>query len=529
MFRRGSFSSLLLCLLLLLLRAPQATPRRAGKRQKRQKPQTQHKRGGAWPRFLPKLQWRKVQNVLDSARDTVGQAASRLDDFLFGEPCPFVEHPARAVRAALSDRMRAQPHAARTVVGHIKGWYGTDKPLVLAFTGPTGVGKTEMAHVLAEAVLAKRTRVGRRGRTEPKGLLVFRGEDFAVNGGPRLLARYHTQIKTQLAELLRICDNRAVVVFDEVQKIVPGTLEVLLEAMSERPRLTVFSGYGGRNGGGRGGNAGDGMNGAGGGSGGGGGKTEVFDTSKVIFVLISDIGKDEMFELILDNDGRENTPPHVIENKIRSVLQAQWDRLAFTQAIDGSVPFLPLEEEHIREVLELKLTELNQRGQTYKYWAELQWDVHLVERLSGRNFIKYTRLASGLEVDEEEEEDGDGDGDDDDEEDEEEEKKSEEVGGGGEDKTRIFAKYGARGVVTDGPVQKIRELLAVHVPKDPSAIVRVVASGTTNVRVDRCTFQAPERLEGEDGSSPGEGACKDEQCPLTCSVEWEGPLAGLQA
>ena len=49
--------------------------------------------------------------------------------------------------------------------------------------------------------------------------------------------------------------------------------------------------------------------GRGGNGGGGGGKTEVFDTSKVIFVLISDIGKDEMFELILDNDGRENTPP----------------------------------------------------------------------------------------------------------------------------------------------------------------------------------------------------------------------------
>ena len=175
----------------------------------------------------------------------------------------------------------------------MKGWYGTDKPLVLAFTGPTGVGKTEMAHVVAESILAKRTRVGRRGRTEPKGLLVFRGEDFAVQGGPNLMARYHNRIRTQLAELLRTCDNRAVVVFDEVQKIVPGTLDVLLEAMSERPRLTVFSEYGagasaefGGSGGGKKSNRGN------------GGEIEVFDTSKVIFILISDIGKDAMFELI---------------------------------------------------------------------------------------------------------------------------------------------------------------------------------------------------------------------------------------
>ena len=513
--------SRLICLLLLLLLSlvlsARDKPKRNGNRQK-QKPRA----GGAWPR-LPKIQWASVQRVLHKARDTVGHAATSLDDFLFGEPCPFVDDPAGAVRKALDLRIRAQPLAARAVAGHIKGWYGTDKPLVLAFTGPTGVGKTEMAHVVAEALLAKRKRVGRRGRTEPKGLLIFRGEDFAVDGSPDLLTSYHNRIKTQLAELLRTCDNRAVVVFDEAQKIAPGTLDVLLEAMSERPRLTVFSGYSGGNGVGQGGN---GRHGADGGryssmgSSRDGGKTEVFDTSKIVFILISDIGKEEMFELIVKNNGRENTPRQIIETKIRSVLQAQWDRLAFNRAVDGSVPFLPLEEEHIREVLELKLAELNQRGQTYKHWAELQWGTALVERLSGRDFIKCSRLYYDYD-----EEEGAG-GEEEDEEDEEEDVVGDD--GSGDGNMRIFAKYGARGVVTDGPVQKIREMLAEHVPKDPNAIVRMVAIGTMSVRVECCTYQAPEQHGGEGGGGARQDACDEGEGPLNCHTAWEGEFAALQ-
>jgi DNA polymerase III delta prime subunit len=53
----------------------------------------------------------------------------------------------------------------------------TPRPLVLAFTGPTGVGKTETAHVIARAMLPKTELVGVGRR--PRGLLVLRGEDFA--------------------------------------------------------------------------------------------------------------------------------------------------------------------------------------------------------------------------------------------------------------------------------------------------------------------------------------------------------------
>jgi DNA polymerase III delta prime subunit len=47
---------------------------------------------------------------------------------------------------------------------------------VLALTGQTGVGKTETAWVLAEALLTKRTNYAGGTHLIPKGLVVFRGE-----------------------------------------------------------------------------------------------------------------------------------------------------------------------------------------------------------------------------------------------------------------------------------------------------------------------------------------------------------------
>ena len=97
-----------------------------------------------------------------------------------------------------------------------------------------------------------------------------------------------------------------------------------------------------------------------------------------------------------------------------------------------------------------------------------------------------------------------------------------------EPRSRVFAKYGARGIVTDGPMQKLRELLAEHVSKDSNAVVRVVATGNSNVRVECCSFQAPGHPEG-DLSGANVGPCKNGQCPLTCSTKWEGAFSSMQA
>ena len=64
---------------------------------------------------------------------------------------------------------------------HARGEFGTSdissalSPLVLAFTGPTGVGKSETAYRLARALLPK-VQGATNNKKWPNGLLILRGE-----------------------------------------------------------------------------------------------------------------------------------------------------------------------------------------------------------------------------------------------------------------------------------------------------------------------------------------------------------------
>ncbi|CAM9939407.1 unnamed protein product, partial [Phaeothamnion confervicola] len=114
--------------------------------------------------------------------------------------CPFVDDTIESVKRGLATKIIAQPMATEALLGAIQQWdfarsSGKPEPLVVAITGPTGVGKTETAWVLAESILARRV-PHRGGSAEvPRGFLIFRGEDFAAD--ETLLATYKAQIKVR--------------------------------------------------------------------------------------------------------------------------------------------------------------------------------------------------------------------------------------------------------------------------------------------------------------------------------------------
>jgi hypothetical protein len=413
------------------------------------------------------FQWSKVQASLKTASNKFVKATEKLEDIIFGESCPYVDRPAEAVRKKLQSGIKAQPMVIDAVTDHIKGWYSTDKPLVLAFTGPTGVGKTETAVLLAEAILKKKVRMSRRGRMIPKGLLVFQGADFADSSISR--SEYHIRITSQLANMLRKCGNHAVVIFDEVQKVTSGVLDVLLESMSEHPRLTYYN-YKTK-------------------------ETEIFDTSKVIFILISDVGGTRMFELVLEKNGRENIKKSYVQNEIRKIMRKQWDRLQFTQNVDGNVPFLPFEQEHINEILIMKMNKLNNDGIKKKLWKKLIWTNEFISFITdhkNNKYIRYIKLQT-----------------------------SESLKNGY--KFRIFSKYGARNIMNDGPLDGIKtQLFKIKDDRDNNMIYQfdVVKDNDEKknliVRLDQCKE-----------ISEADGNCKignSQTCSLLCETKFRGEL-----
>jgi hypothetical protein len=85
----------------------------------------------------------------------------------------------------------------------------------------------------------------------------------------------------------------------QIQKVIPGTLEALSEALSEHPTITYY----------------------------GEKEPRSLDTSHVVFLLISDIGWHEIMELLITHKSIEEIPPHRITTAVKAALDDQWARL----------------------------------------------------------------------------------------------------------------------------------------------------------------------------------------------------------
>lgn len=340
---------------------------------------------------------------------------------------------------------------------------------MIAITGPTGCGKTETTNIIAEA-LFKRQKKQSSHKSTPTGLLVFRGEDFNDHVNEPI-SRYSQEIKSRLAQHLIMCSGKAVVVFDEVQKVIPQTLDVLMEPLSSgHGMLTYFK---------------DGI-------------TRSIDCSHVIFILISDIGTERMQKMLLAHERREDVPHSALVSSVKDALDAQWARLQFGKLVDEVIPFLPLEPVHVAEIMALKLSDMNAeyRG---KFWQQLVVRDGVVEALSRTKYIKYVQHQAMIQ---------------------------------GHERRRVYAKYGARNVVNSGPLQRLKTIFYRHL-RPWNARAQIVLSvvedhddrtsssassslSSSELRVEACNFPTSTSGAQDDGETFF--------VQIQCETKWQGTL-----
>uniref|UniRef100_A0AAV1T794 AAA+ ATPase domain-containing protein n=1 Tax=Peronospora matthiolae TaxID=2874970 RepID=A0AAV1T794_9STRA len=394
-----------------------------------------------------------------------------------GYQCNFVSKPSQAVRAHLQENLKGQERAVEAVVGAIEAWeFSTSSkdcaPLVLAITGPTGTGKTEMSNLIAEALFQRKKKLPHSEKRVPSGLLIYRGEDFSDNF-TNPITEYHTQIKTRLAEHLHYCSGKAVVVIDEVQKVIPHTLDVLMEAVSESSQFSYYKH----------------------------GVTKNIDTANVIFILVSDIGVGEMEQVMIQYETRNEIPTVQLERVVKAALDDQWKRLEFGKMIDRVVPFLPFEHQHIVEIIALKLKQLdnNYRG---KYWHRLWIEEPIADYMSRLDSVHYKVRSA--------------------------------VVNGKVKSSKVFAKYGARDVET-GPIQLLKSKLLRYLrPFDPDAEIRISQDPRTkDISIVSCslkdvTVPSSRKSEGQSSSRVVLGEqdpkTRDEFIRVGCVTKWSGPF-----
>ena len=195
------------------------------------------------------------------------------------------------------------------------------------FLGPTGVGKTELAKALAEALFDDERNIVRIDMTEYM-------EKFSVSrliGAPPGYVGYEEG--GQLTEAVRR-KPYSVVLFDEIEKAHPDVFNILLQVLDDG-RITDSQG-------------------------------RVVDFKNTIIILTSNLGSPYILEGI---DGEGNITPEARE-QVNQLLRQQF-RPEFLNRLDEIVFYKPLTRQETRSIVDLLLAGLRRRLEERQLRLEL--------------------------------------------------------------------------------------------------------------------------------------------------------------
>ena len=187
----------------------------------------------------------------------------------------------------------------------------------MLFLGPTGVGKTELAKALAEALFDNEQNMVRIDMSE----YMEKHSVARLIGAPPGYVGYDEG--GQLTEAVRR-KPYSVVLFDEVEKAHPDVFNVLLQVLDDG-RITDSKG-------------------------------RTVDFKNTILIMTSNLGA----EYLLDGIRPDGTIKEESEKAVRNELRLHF-RPEFLNRLDEIIMFKPLTKENINGIIDLLLKELNER------------------------------------------------------------------------------------------------------------------------------------------------------------------------
>lgn len=255
-----------------------------------------------------------VARMMESERDKLTQLDARLAERVVGQP-DAVDALADAAR-----RMRADLRSKR-------------KPASFLFVGPTGVGKTELAKALAEALFDDEKSLIRIDMAEYKDAGSVAG---LIGSRPGLVGSEQGGFLTEQVRR----NPYSIVLFDEIEKAHPEVIDILLGVLDEG-RLTDAKG-------------------------------RFCDFSNTIVILTSNLGVKEANSSTDDLDLRKEIILKVVQSTLRPEL---YNRLG------SVVAFNALDAQTLRSIVRKNLKGVNaQLLDAHK--AELVYDDDVVELLA---------------------------------------------------------------------------------------------------------------------------------------------------
>ena len=265
----------------------------------RKKPNEAIVRRSQIERAVAKIARIPTKTISSSDQEKLKNLESELKKVVFGQD-KAIEAVVRAIKIA-----RAGMSSANKPVGSF------------LFTGPTGVGKTELAKALAQALFDDEHNMVRIDMSEYM-------EKYSVSrliGAPPGYVGYDEG--GQLTEAIRR-KPYAVILFDEVEKAHPDVFNVLLQVLDDG-RITDSQG-------------------------------RTVDFKNTIIILTSNLGSDIILEGITENGEISESA----REGVNAVLKRNF-RPEFLNRLDEIVFYKPLTKENIFGIVDLLLKELDQR------------------------------------------------------------------------------------------------------------------------------------------------------------------------
>ena len=222
----------------------------------------------------------------------------------------------------LHKRVVGQDEAVQAVTEAIQrsraGIQDPNRPIgSFLFLGPTGVGKTELAKALAQALFDDENNMVRIDMSEYM-------EKYSVSrliGAPPGYVGYEEG--GQLTEAVRR-KPYSVVLFDEVEKAHPDVFNVLLQVLDDG-RITDSQG-------------------------------RTVDFKNTILILTSNLGS----EYILNGINADGTIEESAKEQVRALLRRTF-RPEFLNRLDEIVFYKPLTKENVTKIIDLQIAKLNDR------------------------------------------------------------------------------------------------------------------------------------------------------------------------